>query len=811
MDLTLTRRALLGAFGAATAVGVLGVPTLTARGADIFDELRLRYRASLVGPDDLDLSDPVIAKEAAELGKEMDELVPLLDRSADRRGVFTDLNIFDDPDASRVTDTYKRLLPMATAWAVPGHHWSASTELADHLVEAMRWMNENVYTAGRPEYENWWDWELGSVSRIGKILVIAYDIIPEDLREAYADAVDWYVTPGYMYPRDSEKHKPATGSNLLNICLGAAIVAIVARRADRLVAVQTEAPKGLGFTDGSSRDGLHPDGSFVQHGNVAYMGTYGVSFLSAVADVVSLTGGSPWAIESPGMSELLAGIDAGVVPVVYDGLMMDFVSGREIAYSYRSEASRGAGAVFMLIRFAQGADEQRRRRWLAVAKGWIERSAYRDLSNPSSIGQVPWLQQATDPQVDATAEPDGAVMFPTVDRAVHRGPGWAVSISASSRRTARFEVTNYENLRPWHQGSGQVATYLTGDVDGQRSDGYWPTVDPFRLPGTTVDSIELPDIDQKSLRPDGFGTTAFSAVGAPVEDGGRQRGTFGAVYSDEQGYDSTMRVHQSWFLLEDGVVCLGAGIRGGAAAVETIVSNVRVPLGANPRWSADGRSLPGSGEAGFAQRLSRPEYLSLEGDSGYVFLERPRELHVIREDREGSWQRIKLSEDDVWVTRSYATAWIDHGTDPDGATYAYMLLPGADAAATARWARRPPVQVLRNDDVAQAVRARGSGYLGANFARAGRVRANEHELRADAPSSVSVLADRHRRTVEVALADAAWTGDPVTVTLQLPAARRYRPQAAQDGVQVQIGTREVTVTLAPGDGGQFRRVLLRRG
>lgn len=220
MDLTLTRRALLGAFGAATAVGVLGVPTLTARGADIFDELRLRYRASLVGPDDLDLSDPVIAKEAAELGKEMDELVPLLDRSADRRGVFTDLNIFDDPDASRVTDTYKRLLPMATAWAVPGHHWSASTELADHLVEAMRWMNENVYTAGRPEYENWWDWELGSVSRIGKILVIAYDIIPEDLREAYADAVDWYVTPGYMYPRDSEKHKPATGSNLLNICLG---------------------------------------------------------------------------------------------------------------------------------------------------------------------------------------------------------------------------------------------------------------------------------------------------------------------------------------------------------------------------------------------------------------------------------------------------------------------------------------------------------------------------------------------------------------------------------------------------------------
>lgn len=817
--LNLSRRSLLGALGGAALLSAAGLGAAprahadpSAPTADLFDELRLRLLATLVGPPDLDLSDPLIAQESRDLAARVEKILPLVDRSAGRPGVFTDNVLVGATDASVVTNTFKHLVDMAEAWATPGNAHSGSAALAEDIIAGLRTVHELQYFAGHAEWENWWDWEIGSPYRIGYVLVMLHDVIPADLRQAYVEAVAWYVEPGIMYPRDPARRKPASGSNLQKINLGAAILAILGRDEQTLRGVQQTSPLDLGYYDPETaltpNDGLYPDGSFIQHDDVAYNGSYGVSYIGGIADIVALLGGSPWEIASDGMHEVLDGVDAGFLPIVFDGLLMDFVSGRDISYSDRSEASRGRGLVMTIIQLSYGADADRRARWLGAAAGWIRRSAYVDLSQPTSITAVAALQAAL--SVDPLEEPAEVVVFPRMDRAVHRRPGWAVSLSTASTRIARWEVTNWENRRPWHQGAGQLALYLTGDAEGQRSDGYWPTIDPFRLPGTTVDSQELATIAERTASPTGFGRTVFTTVGGALDGSGRQRGSLGSGFQEEQSFESTARVNQSWFFVDQGVVCLGAGIHGGTAAIETIIENHRVAADSDQGWLVDGGRLPGSGTAGFAAEVASPSDVVLEGVAGYVFLEQPAALHLLREDREGSWVDIRRDQSPTDVlTRSYATAWIDHGEQPADATYAYVLVPRPASGQVPDRPDADGIRVLANTARIQAIDIPGSGYLGAHFTAAGRLEAGGRSVEVDAPCGVSTL----RRTgpdaaLEIAVADMERGTGPVSVTLSLPTRQRWTLAHADATVDVVLGTSEVTVTLR-GDGtGNSHRVLL---
>lgn len=67
------------------------------------------------------------------------------------------------------------------------------------------------------------------------------------------------------------------------------------------------------------------------------------------------------------------------------------------------------------------------------------------------------------------------------------------------------------------------------------------------------------------------------------------------------------------------------------------------------------------------------------------------------------------------ITRSYFTLWLDHGKSPKDATYAYVLLPGCDAAATAAFAAAPGVEILANTPQVQAARNTKEGVTGFSF------------------------------------------------------------------------------------------------
>jgi hyaluronate lyase len=226
-------------------------------------------------------------------------------------------------------------------------------------------------------------------------------------------------------------------------------------------------------------------------------------------------------------------------------------------------------------------------------------------------------------------------------------------------------------------------TYLhTSDLT-QFSDGFWPTVDPQRLPGTTVVAGSTPRSNQVG--------------GSPVAGGATVDG-YSAAMMQLRPAGGQLNAKKSWFLLDDAVIALGSDISSTAPDqhVETIVEN---------------RLL--TGEPAFTV-AEDGKWACLGGNLGYFF-PNGAGWKSARVDRQGSWREINAGGSPAAIMRRYQTIWFDHGATPQGASYAYALLPGKNAAAVAAYAAAPGVRIVENSAQAQVVSKPALGLRAVNF------------------------------------------------------------------------------------------------
>jgi hyaluronate lyase len=149
-------------------------------------------------------------------------------------------------------------------------------------------------------------------------------------------------------------------------------------------------------------------------------------------------------------------------------------------------------------------------------------------------------------------------------RAVHRRPGFAFGISMSFTLIKPYESINGENLHGWHTGDGMTYLYKAPPSSlSQYANAYWPTVDPYRLPGTTVEALTL--ADGVALT-----TTTHWAGGATVNG-------LGAIAMSLAAPKTTLTARKAWFCIGDAVVCLGTNITASDGLdIETTVDNRNV-------------------------------------------------------------------------------------------------------------------------------------------------------------------------------------------------------------------------------------------
>lgn len=495
---TTTRRTVLAgaaALGAAVALPlVLPASGAQAAAADPVDDaasLRTRWHTLLTGGPGLDLTDPQIAAAVARIGKAATTSAKGLDPTR-TDGLFPDLT--STTLSNHVTTSFKRLATVATAWAVPGTPQYGDTALRDLLLAGIDWMLTNRYGPEHTRFDNDWDWEIGSALALNDATVLLYDALGAERLARITAAVLHYTPDPNLWRADRQI---ATGANRVWISTVVAVNAVLRDSGDDLARVRdalsdvegSGANSVLAYNDASAAaegtgEGFYSDGSFLQHYKHPYNGGYGKELLNNLSRLLNLLAGTAWTVTDPDLDNVRGWVDEGFDPLLARGDVMASVCGREIARPSKQGHVSAQTVIEAVVRLIPGFPGETADRFTALVKQWIAEDTYRDFLAVTDLASLVAARQVIASSVPARGPLVAHKQHPRMDKAAHHRPSFALGISAYSSRIYNYESIQNENLHAWHLSDGMVLLY-TDDL-GHYSEDYWPTVDPARLPGTTV-------------------------------------------------------------------------------------------------------------------------------------------------------------------------------------------------------------------------------------------------------------------------------------------------------------------------------------
>ena len=763
--------------------------------------------AMLAGTPDSNTRPEVAPKLAAILTTARQRL-SVMDRAGDGE-LFAGLRLGADDAALR--QAYQFLYEIALATRTPGGDLDGDEETQRRVVEGLHWLHERHFgdqAAGY--YGNWHTWEIGIPTHACRTLVLLADRLRAerpDLTSTYITTMDAYLRNGRDgdVDLDSRFH---TGANLADITanriLQGALTADDARVAkaisDQATVFATIDPYHL---EHGVTDGYYADGSFIQHHSVAYTGSYGRILLTRVVQTLKMLDG---ATTGAGLGEVVyRWITDGFAPLIFEGWMMEIVKGRAVSRTGTGYADVGVivEAIADLVDYVGGESALALKKYV---KHLPEASTSAFVS-PVSIARYAAIRADEGISAADLNPPARSVAFNAMDRAVHRRPGYAFALARSSERISKYEYMNGENLMPWFQGDGAYYLYLAGE-DQREVYGidYFTAVSPYRLAGVTV------PVEERRTVPELYGRFWYENPGHPLNftsssesqntyvyfprgenafSGGVTLGAYGVsgyVQSDDVAYAAAQegllpddfvtyrnaRACKSWFMLDDEIVVLAAGVsgQGGRDAVTTLDSRIAAPGDAvsvtGERWGG------GAWESGTSAPPRWLRYVNGTRGSavGYVLLTR-QPVDAGLETVTRSRRVVRTNNPDTQVTKNVFTAAVRHPAGRE-AELAYALVPHATEARLRGYARGP-LTVLANNRHIQAIKHRKLGIVAANVFT-GRPRHAERLL-IDGPASVLV---RSGERTEVALSDPTMKRDRVSVVLHGP---RLRVSSADEGVK----------------------------
>ncbi|HWC60137.1 MAG TPA: polysaccharide lyase 8 family protein [Verrucomicrobiae bacterium] len=646
--LTKRRAVAVWLWGFLLSLGIAG-----ASRADQYDTLRLYWQNYLIGNGG---SPSSIANTANNYWNSMDT-------SPSRTSLWSDLPL--GSVSANIPSTFGRLQAMALAWATPGSSLQNNSSLAAAIMGGLDWMHTNVYTTTAAEYDNWFHWEISGPQNLNNTMVLLYPALSGTQISNYLAAVDRFSPGG-----PGAHFGWMTGANTSDKVLVVAIRGILGKDSDKLTSAQVNLSPVFLYV--SSGDGFYADNSFVFHNNIAYTGHYGLVLLGDIPKIVNLLQGSAWQITDPNLTNVYNWAINSFEPLIYNGSIMDMVRGRTVSWSYETESGDGSSTL----------------------------SAMKQIAKFAPVA----ISNALNNFISAPRLATGQFHFASMDRVVAMRTNFAFGISMSSSRIANYEAINNGNLHGWFQGDGMTYLY-TGKTETQFSGDFWPTVDPYHLPGTTVETNSHANAAGEAK------TTDQNWVG-----GAQVANTCGAAGMSMHSWNTTLFGKKSWFMFDNEIVCLGAGITcAGPAEVHTTAENRR--LGSTITNSLVVNGLAITPTVGWSSNLpsASASWLALGGAGGYYFPAGSSNLQAVITSNSGQWSQINGGDSSTTYTDNYLKLWFNHGLTPTNAGYAYVLLPTMTSESVSNYARSPDIVILTNSTFAQAVKKPALGVVAANF------------------------------------------------------------------------------------------------
>lgn len=271
----------------------------------------------------------------------------------------------------------------------------------------------------------------------------------------------------------------------------------------------------------------------------------------------------------------------------------------------------------------------------------------------------------------------------------HQRPHYFASARMYSSRSYNVDRPyNSEGIKNHHLADG--ANFISRT--GREYRDIYPVYDWQKIPGTTV--IQKPSLPS----PD-----EITQAGNSDFVGGVTDGMYGSAAFDFNSPHDPLTARKAWFFFDDEFVSLGTGISSDSEhPVVTTINQCflkgEVFVSTHDGWTdlqKDNHNLESA--------------LWIHHDHiAYVF-PAPQNVRLSSNTASGTWRSINRQQwaTDEEVQEDVFKLWIDHGHIPNQEKYAYIVVPGIEAAQVENYREDTRINILTNTPKMQAVEHTG--------------------------------------------------------------------------------------------------------
>lgn len=582
--------------------------------ADDCKAVKDNWRLKLVGNEITnDMTDPDIASKVEGITKSAKNKWATLIKTAQSDELFTTITTTESAD---MRDAYGYVEDMALAYACYGSELYKNEALLNDIIYSLDWLYENRFSETGVNkwkvtgFDNWWDWDIGAPGYLVNTLLCIEDKLPPEKISAYLSYFD------------KDNPKPTkTGANycdLAEIIFGSAILQNDCKKA---VSVLVGLQKEYLYVDDNKRTtefrlvardfdvpvkgaGFFTDGSYVLHTLHAMNGSYGGSHFTSIMAVQQYLKGTKFDLEFPAKENFVNFFKDSFDSLIFETTLFRGVMGRSV------NPNNGTSAVSYLIngfRLANTlSDENVKNEIYSIIKAAYNASADNikaSFLDPLSINEIKTFKSLiNDDAIVPRSDRKTSKIFYNMDKSFHVRNNWAFGVSMSSKRIFNYESINDQNTDGWYMGDGRTEYYLSGSYMNGTSQ-YWASMDKYRLPGTTVDTQERKAVSVNQGNEylsskefvGGVSLNSEYSASAMELESYHSDTDFGATASyggPNPAHKNDLTAKKSYFMLDDGVICLGSAVNAkdnNDAEVLTIVDN---PLASKTFTISDVTAVP---------------------------------------------------------------------------------------------------------------------------------------------------------------------------------------------------------------------------
>lgn len=749
-------------------ISVFTSNTIDAQASEYFDQMEYKWKENIVG----NLEDkPQVAEN-----KYVVDYIATIEKNASK--AFNTMNTSRNGNSlwERITpeikDVYLRrnfrnTKDIALAYGTKGTKFYQDEEILDLLLYSLDYLVNVEKYDGKQYYGNWWEWQVAIPNAFINTLFVIKDDISKELLDEYVDIIHKYIPNSidmlsgvpsgqgevFFDLKFTGKSSGANRADLAERVLGVAILKqdskLIKQTLDSIVEIFDYVTVG---------DGFYKDGIFIFHGDTPYIGSYGSDLIKAVSSILSVVNGTPYDMNTETKEQFIKLVNEATLPFLHNGKIVPMMEGRAISRAaFHTPDAKGSAFIKTLALAARISNNEDGLNILKSVKYWVNEKTEYYLSISSSFEELISFIEIITEEIDLTDfKPfNGSKMFPSGDRYVNITDNNYLGLNMHSNRISAFTVGNDENRKSWHMSDGHVSLLNEDSTYGK---SYWPTIDMYRLPGTTVDTKPLDDAK----------TPWANHKSASTWAGGANSSTNGSISMllDKRGAQNNrinmgmdLVAQKSWFMIDGHVVSLGSGINGTSpSSIESVVENRLLDN------SMDYKLLDSKGNhiSNDLLALESQDFLLLKAKDvknniGYTFLENT-DVSLKTETNTGTYYNINHRESkDIEYTESYQKIIIDHGTSAVNSKYAYIYSPGLNETEMKNVGDR--FDLVKNTEDIQTVYDKTSNTTASTiWSKDG---GNVDEFIFD--SSLSVLVEESPKVKELYISDASQTLDKVEI------------------------------------------------